>query len=162
MYKRQGSHELYPRVLKELAEELSEPLFIIFLKSWETGKVPEDRRRANVVPIFKKGKREEPGNYKPVSMKSIPGKIQEYIVKQSLCKHLENNAVLTRRQHGFVKNKSCQTNWISFFDKVTSQIDRGNAIDVVYLDFSKAFDKVPHDILISKLTECGLDRSSVR
>ena len=89
---------------------------------------------------------------------SIPGKILEPIVKWSLCKHLENNAVITRSQHGFVKNKSCQTDFISFFDQVTSVIDRGTAVDVVYLDSSKAFDKVPHNILISKLTRCGLDR----
>ena len=110
-----------------MAEELSEPLSIIFLKSWETGEVPE----ANVVPIFKKGKKEEPGNYRPDSLISIPGKILEHIIKWTLCKHLENNAVITRSQHGFVKNKSCQTNLISFFDQVTSLIDKGNAAGVV-------------------------------
>ena len=117
---------------------------------------------ANVVPIFKKGKKEEPGNYMPVSLTSIPGKILEQIIKQSLCKHLENHAAITRSQHVFVKNKSCQTNLISFFDRVTSPMDKGNAVDIIFLDFSKAFGKVPHDILISKVNRCGLDRPSVR
>ena len=126
------------------------------------GEVPEDWRRAKVVPIFKKGKKEEPGNYRPVSLTSIPGKILEKIIKQSLCKHLESNAMITRSQHGFVKNKSCQTNLITFFDQVTSQIDRGKAVDVIYLDFSKAFENMSHDILISKLTRCGLDRTTLR
>ena len=72
-------------------------------------------------PIFKKGKKRNLGNYRPISLTSIPGKILEQIIKWSLCKHLENNTVITRSQHGFVKSKSCQTNLISFFDQVTSQ-----------------------------------------
>ena len=89
-----GPHELHPRVLKELAEELPEPLSIIFLKSWEMGEVPDDWRIANVVHIYKKGKKKETGNYRPVSLTSIPGKILEQTIKQSLCKHLENKAVI--------------------------------------------------------------------
>ena len=148
-FKSPGHNELHPRVIKELVEELSEPLSIIFVKSWKTGEVPDDWRRANV-PIFKKHKKEEPGNYRPVSLASIPGEILEQIIKNSICKHLENNAVITRSQHGFVKNKSCQTNLISFFDQVTSLVNCGNAVDRIYLDFSKAFDKMPHDLLINK------------
>ena len=82
--------------------------------------------------------------------------------KKSVCKHLENNAVITRSQHGFFKNKSCQTNLISFFDPVTSLVDCGNAVDIIYLDFSKAFDKVPHDLLINKLAKSGLDGTTIR
>ena len=76
------------------------------------GEVPDDWRRANVVPIFKKGKKEEPGNHRPVSLTSIPGKVLEQILKKSVFKNLENNAVITRSQHGFIKNESCQTNLI--------------------------------------------------
>ena len=97
-FKSPGVDELHLRVLKELAEELSELLSIIFLKSWGTSEVSEDWRRANIVPIFKKGKKEEPGHYRPVNLTSIPGKILEQIIKQPLCKHLENNAVITRSQ----------------------------------------------------------------
>ena len=80
--------ELHPRVIKELAEELSEPLSIIFAESWKTGEVPDDWRRANVVPIFKKGKKKEPGNYRPISLTPITGKILEQIIKKLICKHL--------------------------------------------------------------------------
>uniref|UniRef100_A0A670KJT9 Reverse transcriptase domain-containing protein n=1 Tax=Podarcis muralis TaxID=64176 RepID=A0A670KJT9_PODMU len=156
VFKSPGPDELHPRVLKELADVISEPLAVIFENSWRTGEVPADWRRANVVPIFKKGKREDPNNYHPVSLTSIPGKILEQIIKQTVCEHLERNAVITNSQHGFLKNKSCQTNLISFFDRITSLVDEGNAVDVVYLDFSKAFDKVPHDILVKKLVKCGL------
>uniref|UniRef100_A0A803SNX3 Reverse transcriptase domain-containing protein n=1 Tax=Anolis carolinensis TaxID=28377 RepID=A0A803SNX3_ANOCA len=155
-FKSPGPDQLHPRVLKELAEVISEPLAIIFESSWRTGEVPADWRRANVVPIFKKGKKNDPNNYRPVSLTSIPGKILEKIIKEVVCEHLETNAVIANSQHGFTKNKSCQTNLISFFDRVTSWVDTGNAVDVAYLDFSKAFDKVPHDLLANKLVKCGL------
>uniref|UniRef100_A0A803TM50 Reverse transcriptase domain-containing protein n=1 Tax=Anolis carolinensis TaxID=28377 RepID=A0A803TM50_ANOCA len=161
-FKSPGPDQLHPRVLKELAEVISEPLAIIFESSWRTGEVPADWRRANVVPIFKKGKKNDPNNYRPVSLTSIPGKILEKIIKEVVCKHLETNAVIANSQHGFTKNKSCQTNLISFFDRVTSWVDTGNAVDVAYLDFSKAFDKVPHDLLANKLVKCGLDKTTVR
>uniref|UniRef100_A0A803T1G7 Reverse transcriptase domain-containing protein n=1 Tax=Anolis carolinensis TaxID=28377 RepID=A0A803T1G7_ANOCA len=74
----------------------------------------------------------------------------------------QTNAAIANSQHGFTKNKSCQTNLISFFDRVTSWVDTGNAVDVAYLDFSKAFNKVPHDRLANKLVKCGLDKTTVR
>uniref|UniRef100_A0A803SMX6 Reverse transcriptase domain-containing protein n=1 Tax=Anolis carolinensis TaxID=28377 RepID=A0A803SMX6_ANOCA len=151
-----------PSRLEELAEVISEPLAIIFESSWRTGQVPADWRRANVVPIFKEGKKNDPNNYRPVSLTSIPGKILEKIIKEVVCEHLETNAVIANSQHGFTKNKSCQTNLISFFDRVTSWVDTGNAVDVAYLDFSKAFDKVPHDLLANKLVKCGLEKTTVR
>ena len=89
-------------------------LEIIFENSWRTGEVPTDWRRANVVPIFKKEKKEDPNNYCPVSLTSIPGKILEKIIKQIVCNYFESNVVITRSQHSFFKNKSCQTNLISF------------------------------------------------
>ena len=70
--------------------------------------------------------------------------------------------MLNKSQHGFLRNKSCQTNLISFFERVTSLVDAGNAVDIVYLDFSKAFDKVPHDILVSKLVKIGLDKVTIK
>ena len=71
------------------------------------GEVPIDWRRANVVPIFKKGEKEVPNNYRPVSLTSVPGKVMEQIIKQAVCKHLTDNAVLNKSQHGFLRNKSC-------------------------------------------------------
>ena len=109
-----GPDELHSRVLKELAEEISEPLAIIFEKSWRTGEVPMDWRKANMVPIFKKGEKEVPNNYRPVSLTAVPGKIMEQIIKQAVCKHLMDHAMLNKSQHGFLRNKSCQTNLISF------------------------------------------------
>uniref|UniRef100_K7F1H0 Reverse transcriptase domain-containing protein n=1 Tax=Pelodiscus sinensis TaxID=13735 RepID=K7F1H0_PELSI len=82
--------------------------------------------------------------------------------KEIICKHLEGGKVIGNSQHGFVKNKSCQTNLIAFFDRITSFVDKEEAVDVVYLDFSKVFDTVLHDILINKLGKYNLDGATIR
>ncbi|KAF7237113.1 ATP-binding cassette sub-family A member 2 [Varanus komodoensis] len=74
---------------------------------------------------------------------------------------LDREGRLTTTQHGFRKNRSCQTNLVEFYEKVSRWLDGGDAVDVVYLDFSKAFDKVPHDILVEKLRSCGINQSTV-
>uniref|UniRef100_A0A674JDS3 Macro domain-containing protein n=1 Tax=Terrapene triunguis TaxID=2587831 RepID=A0A674JDS3_9SAUR len=116
----------------------------------------------NIVPIYKKGNKDNPGNYRPVSLTSVPRKIMEQIINQSVYKHLEDNKVISNSQYGFVNNKSCQINLIAFFDRVTSPVDRGEAVDEVYLDFSKTFDTVSHDLLINKLGKCNLDGATIR
>ncbi|CAM5157187.1 unnamed protein product [Eretmochelys imbricata] len=153
---------MHPRILKELTEAISEPLAIIFEKSWKMGDIPEDWKRANIMSIYKKGNKDNLGNYRPVSLTSAIGKIMEQIIKQSICKHLEDKKVINNSHHGFVKNKSCQTNLIAFFDRVTSLVDRGEAVDVVYLDFSKAFGTVSHNLLINKLGKYNLDGATTR
>lgn len=89
LLKMTGPDENHPRVLRELSEAISEPFAIIFENSWRMHEVQEDRRRANTIPIFKKGNKENPGNYRPVSLTSIPRKILEKINKQSIRKHLK-------------------------------------------------------------------------
>ncbi|CAM4571986.1 unnamed protein product [Caretta caretta] len=162
VHKSMGPDELHPRVLKELAAVIAEPLAIIFENSWRTGEVPDDWKKANVVPIFKKGKKEDPGNYRPVSLTSVPGKIMEQVLKESILKHLEERKVIRNSQHGFTKGRSCLTNLIAFYDEITGSVDEGKAVDVLYLDFSKAFDTVSHSILVSKLRKHGLDECTIR
>uniref|UniRef100_K7F1Q8 Reverse transcriptase domain-containing protein n=1 Tax=Pelodiscus sinensis TaxID=13735 RepID=K7F1Q8_PELSI len=162
VHKSMGPDLMHPRVLKELANVIEEPLAIIFEKSWRSGEIPDDWKKANVVPIFKKGKKDDPGNYRPVSLTSVPGKIMEGIIKESILRHLNERKVIRNSQHGFTKGKSCLTNLISFYDEVTGSVDMGKSVDVIYLDFSKAFDTVSHNILASKLRECGLDKWTVR
>ncbi|KAK4819016.1 LOW QUALITY PROTEIN: hypothetical protein QYF61_024132 [Mycteria americana] len=162
IHKSMGPDEIHPRVLKELADVLTKPLSIISQQSWLTGEVPADWKLANVTPIYKKGRKEDPGNYRPVSLTSVPGKLMEQIILSAITRHVENNQGIKPSQHGFRKGRSCLTNLISFYDKVTHLMDEGKAVDVVYPDFSKAFDTISHSILLEKLAAHGLDGSTLR
>jgi len=160
--KSMGPDGMHPRVLRELADIIAEPLSISFERSWRTGEVPEDWRKANVSPIFKKGKKEDPGNYRPVSLASIPGKVMEQLILEVIIKQVEEKKVVRSSQHGFTKGKSRLTNLIAFYDGMTGWVDEGRAMDVADLDFSQAFDTISHNILLGKLRKCGLDEWSVR
>ena len=109
-----------------------------------------------VTPLFKKGSRAKPENYRPVSLTSILGKMLESIVKDQIVKHLESNNLIHSSQHGFTKGRSCLTNLLEFMEIVTKELDEGNAVDLVYLDFAKAFDKVPYERLFKKLEAHGI------
>ena len=85
--KSMGPDGIHPRVLRELAEELAKPLSIIYLQSWLSGEVPVDWQLANVTPIYKKGRRADPGNYRPVSLTSVPGKLMEQIILTVITQH---------------------------------------------------------------------------
>jgi len=142
----------------ELADVIAKQLSIIFQRSWRT-EVPEDWRKASVTPVFIKGKKEDPGNYRLAGLTSIPGKVMEQLILRVISKQVEEKKVIRSSQHGFTKGKSCLTNLIAFYDGMTGWVDEGRAVDVVYLDFSKAFDTVSQDILLGN---CRLDEWSVR
>ena len=151
-----GPDEIGPCILQELVEEVAWPLTCVFRASVRTGDVPEDWRQANVTPIYKKGPKTDPANYRPVSLTSVSCKVLETILKDRLMAHLEENELLTPSQHGFRSGKSCCTNLLEFLDKVTAAADGGEPVDVVFLDFAKAFDKVPKVRLAEKLRAHGI------
>ena len=146
-----GPDGVTTKILQDFGFHLSVPLTMIYNRSMTSGDVPEDWRVANVVPIFKKGAKNLPENYRSVSLTSIPCKIMESIIKDKVMDHLICNQLIKYTQHGFMPNRSCATNLLEFLEIVTKEFDEGHPLDIIYLDFSKAFDKVPHLRLIEKL-----------
>ena len=146
-----GPDGITPRFLQELVDEVAAPLSCIFTKSMAQGTVPEDWKTAHVTPIFKKGQKSSTTNYRPVSLTSVPGKVMEKVIKETLMSHLKRNNLVKKSQHGFMPNKSCTTNLLAFLEAVTKAVDEGKDVDVIYLDFAKAFDLVPRQRLLVKL-----------
>ena len=151
-----GPDEVHPRVLKELACELSYPLTLLFNKSMSEGKIPYLWKEAEVRPIFKKGNKSNPGNYRPVSLTSVLCKIFESFVRDELYNHLVDNKLLSDDQFGFCKGRSCVSQLLVTLQEWLQNLDNSVPTDAIYLDLSKAFDTVPHLRLINKLRGYGV------
>lgn len=151
-----GPDEISSKFIKKMALSLVDPLHQIFHKSLESGQVPEGWKLANITPVHKSGSKTQVKNYRPISLTSTVCKLLEQIVKRHLLKHMQALGIIPSSQHGFVPNRSCTTNLVQFFEEVTGGVDKGFPVDVVYLDFQKAFDLVPHRTLIAKLHKNGI------
>ena len=114
-----GPDGLHPRVMRELVDVVAKPLFIILWQSWLTGDVPADWRLANVTPTFKKGQKDDPGSYRPISLTSVPERVMEQIISEAIMDQLKVNQEIRPSQLGFMNGRSCLTNLISFSDKVS-------------------------------------------
>ena len=154
--KSQGPDDIHPKFIKETSKELAKPVSIVFRRSLDEGKLPENWKIANVTPIHKKGPKHQVGNYKPISLTSILCKILERIIPDCLVDHMETNNLFTIHQHGFRKGRSCVTQLIEVMEDWTNELDNHNSIDTIYLDFQKAFDTVPHQRLLRKLKGYGI------
>ena len=151
-----GPDQIKPRVLKVLATEIAPILTIIFQIFLESGVVPSDWKTAHVAPVYKKGPKYNPENYRPISLNCICCKLLEYIVVSNIMSHADKYNILYPFQHGFHKFRSCETQLIEFTVDVTRNLDDGKQTDVLIMDFSKAFNKVSHSLLIHKLKHYGI------
>jgi hypothetical protein len=130
--------------MKLCASELAPAIVRVFQTSLISGTVPSDWKEALITPLFKKGERNVASNYRPVSLTSVVSKI--------LMRHLDHHNILTDCQHGFRSRRSCESQLISTIQGIAEKLKSvKDQIDVIYLDFAKAFDKVPHKRLLHKL-----------
>ncbi|BHF75663.1 hypothetical protein SprV_0501875900 [Sparganum proliferum] len=146
-----GPDEIPAKLLKELATELAEPLCLLFQASLDEGRLPPEWKTAWISPIHKSGSRASANNYRPVSLTSICCKVMERIIKRELMRFLEQHHLLSNAQHGFRRGRSCLTNLLYCLEQWSRAIDEGNVVHVAYIDFKKAFDSVPHQLLLYKL-----------
>jgi len=146
-----GDDEIIPKFFKEVVDEIVEPLTEIYNKSISEGVVPQDWNIANITPIFKKRIKLDSGNYRPVSLASHIGKLLESLIRDAVINHLSQNRLINESQHGFKHKKSCLTNLLEYLEYFVNQIDAGDPVDVIYLDFQKAFNNVPLQRLLQKL-----------
>ena len=155
-YKAPGPDGFLPKVMKSVAVGLAPLLCQVYDASLVSGEVPLDWRSADVCPLHKKGSEDQARNYRPVSLTSVPGKVLESIVKDRIVSHLDRNELLLGSQHGFRLGSSCLTNLLEFYHNIIGAYDRSRSADVVFLDFQKAFDKVPHKRLMLKVRALGI------
>ena len=154
-----GVDGIPPKLLMETVEQISIPLARVFNLSLKEGVVPFEWKEANIIPLFKKGSRNKSENYRPVSLTSVICKLLERLIKDHMVEFLVKHKLLNSSQHGFLKARSCLTNILCFLEEITKWIDVGSPVDIIYLDFQKAFDKVPHQRLLLKLKAHGIGDS---
>lgn len=152
-----GPDNLSSRILKELHDEIAPILTDIFNTSLAEGTVPSDWKNANVTPVYKKGPKFKPENYRPISLTCVCCKVMEHIITSNIMAHLDRNNLLFQNQHGFRSRLSCETQLIEFTQDLFDTLNQGGQTDVVVMDFSKAFDKVDHRRLLLKLRRLGIN-----
>ena len=156
-----GVDGISPKILKETVEQISTPLAHVFNMSLQEEIVPLEWKEANIIPLFKKGSRNKSVNYRPVSLTSVICKLLEAIIRDHMMDFLIKHKLINPSQHGFLKARSCLTNLLCYLEEITKWVDEGSPVDVIYLDFQKAFDKVPHQRLILKLKSHGMGNSII-
>ena len=152
-----GPDGLPSRYLKLIADELIPSLFLLFSASLKQGRIPADWKRAMITPIFKKGLRNDPTNYRPISLTSIIYKVLERIIYSHIMSNLEYNNVLNNAQFGFQQRRSADLQLLQTVHDLALGLNEKSQTDCIFLDFSKAFDKISHHLLLLKLRYYGIN-----
>ncbi len=159
--KSSGPDGIHPRILYELRDELAYPLVMLFNQSIRSEELPRDWLSANITAVYKKGKKSAVNNYRPISLTCILCKIMESIIRDKIMKYFLDNGLFTDRQFGFLGGRSTVVQLLQILDHWTELLEAGGRIDVIYTDLEKAFDKVPHRRLLSKLRTYGMHENAI-
>ena len=152
-----GPDQIPPWFLKDYAINIYVILTDLFQTSVNSGTIPKRWKEANICGVFKKGNKNDPANYRPVSLTCVCCKILEHIIHSHVMKFLDKHNILNDSQHGFRAKRSTETQLLITLNDICKQVDQNNTITMAILDFSKAFDKVPHQRLLAKLAAYGID-----
>ena len=160
--KSQGPDDVHPKLIKTLSEngEFVDAVTKLFKQCYETGMLPDIWKTAKVTAIHKKGLKCDAQNYRPISLTCILCKVFEKTIRSHVLKHFE--PFIHSSQHGFLNGKSCLSNLLNCFDKIDELLANDTDIDILYLDFQKAFDTVPHKLLIYKLEMYGIKGKTLK
>ena len=149
------------RILRDFADDIAQILRMIFQQSLDSGQVPEDWKMANIAAVFKKGDRSIASNYRPVSLTCVSCKVLEHIVFRSIMDHVDLHKILVHFQHGFRNKHSCETQLVNTIEDLARCLNDREQLDLLVLDFSKAFDTVAHQRLLGKLKYYGIRGSTL-
>jgi len=152
--KAQGPDELPTRILKDCSHEITPSITQLFNDSLTHSTVPTAWKQANIVPIHKKGTKHQASNFRPISLLPVISKVLERCIYNRIIIFILPK--ITNLQHGFLRNRSTATQLLQVFSNITNILDSGDQTDVIYFDLSKAFDSVPHKLLIHKLQSFGI------
>ena len=156
IHKAAGPEGVSTRILKEFASELAPVFTTLFQATLGQVTIPRDWKNADVAPIFKKGIKSCPANYRPVSLTSVVCKTMEHIVCSNILRHCDKHKIITDAQHGFRKRRSCETQLVLTIQDLAKSVGNRGQTDIILLDFSKVFDKVPHQRLLHKIHYYGI------
>ena len=154
--KAMGPDGIHPKLLATLAsnDNFVNAVTVLFQKCYYTKSIPLLWKTANVTALHKKGSKTDPSHYRPISLTCILCKVYEKIIRSHIFNHVAPH--ISKRQHGFMPNRSCLSNLLESSDIINDMLANGSAVDIFYLDFMKAFDTVPHYRLIEKLRSFGI------
>ena len=151
-----GPDDIPAVLLKNCVNSVKGPLCKFWKQSFQMGFIPEILKTGIITPIYKGKDRNQPANYRPVSLTSNVMKIFEKLVRKKIAEHMEDNDLFNPNQHGFRTGRSCVSQLLNHHSKILAELELGRKVDVIYLDFAKAFDKVHHGILLKKLQSIGI------
>ena len=157
-----GPDSIKPIILKELRLEIAPVICLLFEKSLKTSQLPSEWTKAQVCPLYKKGDKTDPANYRPISLTCILCKVMEHVIASNISRHITQHNILYELQHGFREKRSCETQLIELVEELARRLTLGKQTDLILLDFSKAFDKVSHLKLLYKLSTFGITGNTLK